>query len=182
MEDVVTNFLAGIGAQLPLLIVYVAGLITVQRQRFQHPVAAQRVSLAIMILLLDATVLHGLGIWLPTAALSNDISYAEIGIVVYGLALVRSLLRAWAFILLLGAIFPVETHTSCLIRLVGGVLGLVVGTLLAIAAGDPIGAAMGVSSFEGARGYFVAFVLIPLFAAVGAGLGVLMTYVPRRAR
>ncbi|MBX3015108.1 MAG: hypothetical protein KF832_26555 [Caldilineaceae bacterium] len=61
-------------------------------------------------------------------------------------------------------------------RLLGAFLGLLFGTGLAIFLGDAIGKALNISNFEGGRGYFVLFVILPLFALTGAILGAVMIY------
>ena len=47
-------------------------------------------------------------------------------------------------------------------------IGLVVGGLVGLLLGDPISLALGISDFEGERGYFIGFLLIPGFALLGA--------------
>ena len=61
-------------------------------------------------------------------------------------------------------------------RLLGALIGLVLGGGLAVFLGDAIAEALNISNFEGGRGYFIAFALLPLFALVGALLGAIMIY------
>ncbi len=60
---------------------------------------------------------------------------------------------------------------GCWALLAGALLGAIIGGILGAAVGDPLAAALGISNFEGERGFFIAFVLIPLFLIVGAILG-----------
>jgi hypothetical protein len=63
---------------------------------------------------------------------------------------------------------------GCLLRLLGALGGAVLGGLLAIRVGDPLGAALGISTFEGARGYFIGFLLLPLLAITGGAIGLML--------
>lgn len=60
---------------------------------------------------------------------------------------------------------------GCWSLLAGALLGAVVGGIIGALVGDPLAAALDISNFEGERGFFIAFVLIPLFLIVGAILG-----------
>lgn len=63
-------------------------------------------------------------------------------------------------------------------RLLGAFLGLLLGGGLALLLGDPIAKVLEISNFEGGRGYFIVFVLVPLFAMSGAVLGAIMIHLP----
>lgn len=59
-------------------------------------------------------------------------------------------------------------------RLTGIIVGIIAGGILAALTGELIARAFRISNFEGGRGYFVIFVIIPLFVIVGAILGAIM--------
>lgn len=59
-------------------------------------------------------------------------------------------------------------------RLAGIVLGIVGGGVLAALTGDLWARIFHISNFEGGRGYFVAFIILPIFIIVGAILGAIM--------
>lgn len=63
-------------------------------------------------------------------------------------------------------------------RLSGAFIGLLLGGGLALLLGDPIAKILEISNFEGARGYFIVLVLVPLFAMSGAVLGAIMIHLP----
>lgn len=63
-------------------------------------------------------------------------------------------------------------------RLLGAFIGLVAGGTLGLFLGEVIAKLLNISNFEGGRGYFVVFLMIPLFAIVGAILGAIMIYLP----
>lgn len=63
---------------------------------------------------------------------------------------------------------------SFLWRLAGVVLGIIVGGVLAMLTGDLWGRLFNVSNFEGGRGYFLAFFILPIYVIVGAILGAIM--------
>lgn len=62
------------------------------------------------------------------------------------------------------------------------VAGGIAGGLLGLLAGLPLAQALGISDFEGARGYFVAFVMLPAGALFGAGTGLVLYLAARRRR
>ena len=93
------------------------------------------------------------------------------------ISLLRNLIDAVAIALLLMALFGGTAKIklpSVLYAFLGGLLGLIAGGGLAILVGDPLGAAFGIGTFEGERGYFVIFCLVPLFAIVGGITGFLL--------
>ena len=59
-------------------------------------------------------------------------------------------------------------------RLLGAFIGLIIGVVLAVVLGDQIGKALHISNFEGGRGYFVLFIILPLFVLTGVILGAIM--------
>lgn len=61
-------------------------------------------------------------------------------------------------------------------RLLGALVGLIIGGGLGLFLGEPIAKLLNISNFEGGRGYFVILVVVPLFALSGAVLGALMIY------
>ena len=65
-------------------------------------------------------------------------------------------------------------------RLLGALLGLIVGGVLAVLLGDSIAKVLHISNFEGGRGYFILLVLLPLFGLIGLVLGAIMIRAPWR--
>lgn len=174
MESGIMTLVMGLAVQFPLWGVYILGLLAARHNRRQQPGAMRRLSLAVLILLLDGLGLNSLSLWLPGILVAQAASYETINAILFLLALFQNLLRAWAFVLMLRAIFPEWSTPSWVRRLAGGIAGLLVGTVLALLAGDGIGGALGITTFEGARGYFVVFVLVPIFALVGALAGAML--------
>jgi hypothetical protein len=181
MNSTISTLFSIVVTQLPMLVVYGVGLLTAYSYRQQQPQAAQRFTWAILLFVVDATLLSLASQWYVNKLAFDGLNQAELTFAVNGLALARSLLRAWAFMLILGAVFPAPVAIKWPLRLIGGVIGLLIGGALAVIFGDSIGSALGVTTFEGARGYFVVFVLIPLFALTGAVVGVLVAGAPRPA-
>lgn len=58
----------------------------------------------------------------------------------------------------------------------GALMGLFVGLVLAVIVGDLIAEAWHISNFEGGRGYFVVFVVMPIFGLSGLVLGAIMIH------
>lgn len=71
---------------------------------------------------------------------------------------------------------------GCLRLVLGFFAGAIVGGVLAIVLGEWIGELLGISTFEGGRGYFVVFLLVPFFAIVVGVLATLLTAVLWRNR
>jgi hypothetical protein len=175
------NSMAGmLLAELPMLIVYVMGFLTAYRHWEQMPQAARRTMFAVFLFLLDLTLLSWLTYWVLESVVAQGGEEAEIGFTLNVVALLRSLVRAGAFMLLLGAIFPNRQGIKWPRRLLGGVAGLVLGGILAVVLSEPITTALNISDFEGEQAYFVIFILIPLFLLAGAVTGVLVSR-PTRA-
>ncbi|MBX2998070.1 MAG: hypothetical protein KF893_06120 [Caldilineaceae bacterium] len=177
MNNGFSNLVSLLITQLPMLIVYAVGLMTAHSYRQQFPQASNRLTWAILILVTDAIILSLASQWILNRVVMQG--ERELYTVAAGLGLVRSLVHAWAFILILNAIFPSLKGIQLPRRLLGGVLGLLIGGALGLPLGDAIAASIGVTSFEGARGYFVVLLMVPLFAIVGAVLGFLIAGAPR---
>jgi hypothetical protein len=167
-------------AELPMLIVFAMGFFIAYRHRAQMPQAARRTMFAVFLLLLDLTLLSAMTFWVLETVVAQGGEEAEIGFALNVVALLRSLVRAWAFMLLLGAIFPNRQKITWPRRLLGGVGGLVLGGILAVVLSGPITTALDIREFEGEQAFFVVFILIPLFALAGAVTGVLVSR-PTRA-
>lgn len=73
-----------------------------------------------------------------------------------------------------------ELITHLAWRLLGALIGLLAGGALGLFLGEVIAEMLNVSNFEGGRGYFVVFLMVPLFALAGAILGAIMIYLPWR--
>ncbi|MEZ4639215.1 MAG: hypothetical protein R2873_13600 [Caldilineaceae bacterium] len=164
-------------SQFPVLIAFGVGLTLAARNRVALPAASGKTTLAIVLFVIDLVVLN----WLTQVVINSmvqadpSLSSDELGLLLNGLALARSVLRAWAFMILFNLIFPGAQGRRWPRRLLGGLVGLVIGVVLALALGGPISAAVGISDFEGASGYFVVFALTPFFALIGAVTGVVVT-------
>lgn len=179
MGTSLSNFVSLLIGQLPLLIVYVIGLFTAHTYRQEYPQAAGRVTWAIVLLLGDAIVLSFVSQWLVNTIAMQGADMSNLMMIVSAFGLLRSLIHAWAFMLILHAVFPGAAEVRWPRRLLGGVIGLLVGGVLGMVLGDAIATAFGVSSFEGASGYFVILVVLPVLAIVGAILGVIISGLPR---
>jgi hypothetical protein len=162
-------------AELPMLIVYVVGFFVAYRHRAQMPQAARRTMFAVFLFLLDLTLFSSVTFWVLETVVAQGGEGAEIGFALNVVALLRSLVRAWAFMLLLGAIFPNRQVITWPRRLLGGVAGLILGGILAVVLSGPITTALDIREFEGEQAFFVVFILIPLFALAGAVTGVLVS-------
>jgi hypothetical protein len=178
-----SEWIASLVGQLPSLLIYVVGMVVALDRRAEQPRAARRVLLAFALLLINAVLLSGLSGWLINAASVESMSLESIRQLLTWLAFGQSALHAAALWLLLRTIFPAaETPApGWLRRLIGAVIGLVVGVTLGAVLGNPVATALGVSDFEGAKGYFVAFVLIPLLALAGLIGGAVMGGIRRAA-
>ena len=194
VKAMVSHMLAGIGnflndllPQLPLLLVLLIGFIWARRAGANETkaVAPRYVAWALLILLAEALGMTVVFAWWQTAVIVSEESLAQASALLVALRVVGSLIQAGAFLLLLRGIFG-DTFWlrgkagGCWLAAGGALLGLVVGVLLAIFFGDSIGAVLGVSTFEGERGYFVVFALIPLFGVVGALIGGFSTWLLTR--
>jgi hypothetical protein len=169
---------ASLATQLPLLIVYLVGLRLALSRRAEQPRAMRLALWAFTILLLEVLVGNLATNWLVaalnTAAVNSD-SGALIALL-NGIGVVRVLVHTLGVALLIRALFPPRPDAVAApwVRwVVGGVIGLIVGAGLGLVLGDPLGEALDISTFEGARGYFVVLAVIPGFALVGALLGAL---------
>jgi hypothetical protein len=173
-----SNFNSIVGmllAELPMLIVFVMGFFVAYRHRAQMPQAARRTMFAVFLFLLDLTLFSSVTFWVLETVVAQGGEEAEIGFALNVVALLRSLVRAGAFMLLLGAIFPNRQGIKWPRRLLGGVAGLIVGGILAVVLSGPITTALDIREFEGEQAFFVVFILIPLFALAGAVTGVLVS-------
>lgn len=171
------NWLNSLVVQLPLLIVCAIGLVEALRRYTQQPEAARRVLFAFALLLVDAVILSGIVFGLIASTASQPQNLTWINLLITGVGLGRNLIHAWAVWLLFRTIFPAlaKPSPSWLRRLIGALVGLVVGALLAIIVGDPLAEAAGISNFEGARGFFVVFALVPLMALAGSVAGAILS-------
>jgi len=170
-------FFTNLITQLPLLILYIVGLLMAFDRLAQQPKTARRTIVAFAILLLTAVGMTGVSSWLPSYLAEQGSDAAAITSFLRWIYLASNLLHTLAMGLILAALFRGEqaTATPNWLRLIlGGLLGLLLGGVLGALLGDPIGAAFQVSNFEGGRGFFVAFFIIPLFAVIGAITGAIV--------
>lgn len=186
----VTPMFAGFGyflhdllPQLPLLLVLLIGLTWARRAGANEtqPVAPRYVAWAFLILLAEALGMTAVFAWWQTVVIVSEEALARASVFLVALRVIGSLIQAGAFLLLLRGIFgkPFALRAKpggCWLAVGGALLGLLVGVLLAIFLGDPIGAALEISTFEGERGYFVIFALVPLLGVGGALIGGAVTW------
>lgn len=174
-------YFANLPTYLPLLITYGVGLRLALGRRHRQAGAALA-AWAFGLLLVDLIVGNLLTTWLIASlnaqALTGDQpdSTQQLALI-NGIGLVRTVVHTLGMALLIRALFPAlpdYVAPSWVRWVVGIVIGLVVGGLAGLLLGDPISLALGISDFEGGRGYFVAFLLIPGFALLGAVLGALV--------
>lgn len=177
MESSLVAFVTNLITQLPLLILYIVGLLMAFDRLAQQPQTARRAMLAFAILLLTAVGMTVVSSWLPNYLTEQGSNAATITSYLRWIYFASNLLHTLAMGLILAALFRGEqaTATPNWVRLIlGGLLGLVLGGGFGALLGDPIGMAFQVSNFEGGRGFFVAFFIIPLFAVIGAITGAIL--------
>ncbi len=173
---------------LPLLITYGVGLRLALGRRQAQPRAAGLAAWAFALLIGELLVGNLLTTWLINALnmrtgsglLGNS---ALLLTLISGVGIVRVLVHTLGIALLIRALFPPlpDYVAPTWLRWTSGILiGLIVGGLTGGLFGDAIGAAFDISNFEGGRGYFVIFLIIPGFALVGAILGALTVGLYRR--
>jgi len=176
---VMNGFLTNLPTYLPLLIVYLIGLRLAIGRRQQQPQSAPLAIWSFLILLGELIVGNLVTTWLiaglnaQAAQGSGMDGSVQVGLI-NTVGIVRTLVHTLGMALLIRALFP-RLPGYVAPRWTRWVLGVVLGLLLGGAAGvifgDPISLALGIADFEGGRGYFVAFVLIPAFALLGALAG-----------
>ena len=171
-----SQWVGALAVQLPSLLVYVIGIVVALGRRAEQPRAAQRVLLAFALLLCNAVFLSGLSSWLIQAVEVQSMPVESVTQLLTWLAFAQNALHAIALWLLLRTTFPAAAAPApgWLRRLIGAVIGLVVGVTLGVVLGDWVATAFGVSDFEGGKGYFVIFVVIPLLALAGLVAGAVM--------
>lgn len=176
MSAYVTN----LSSYLPLLITYGVGLRLALGRRHRQAGATLAVW-AFVLLLVDLIIGNLLTTWLIAALNAQALNGVQPDstqqlMLLNGIGMVRTLVHTLGMALLIRALFPAlpdYVAPSWVRWVVGIVIGLVVGGLAGLLLGDPISLALGISDFEGERGYFVVFLLIPGFALVGAILAAL---------
>ena len=166
---------------LPLLITYGVGLYLALGRRQAQPRAAGLARWGFTLLLVEVMGGTLLTTWLINSLntqTSNGLGEGSMQLsLLNGLSVVRVVVHTLGMALIIRALFPPLSDAvapSWLRWVLGIVIGLVVGAATGALLGDPIGNAFGISNFEGERGYFVVFLLIPGFALAGAILGVFM--------
>ena len=177
MIDGFTDWVMTLVGQIPLLIVYGIGLVVALAHRADKPEASRRVILAFVLLLADAFLLSALSVWMLHSVLTEESDISSVRLFLTLVELARSVVHAVAIWLLVRTIFPAANSPmpGWLRRSIGALVGIVAGGVIAAALGDPIGTALGVSDFEGEKGYFVFLVLIPLFALIGGITGAIVS-------
>lgn len=185
METSFAQIVTDLGFQLPLLLVYIMGIFMAISRRAEAPYLANRTLVALIILLVDAVVIAQLNRWFASHLITQSSDYRSMNFMLSLLGLGRSLIHALAFGILLNGIFPGASQAvmgaAWLRYTAGGILGLLAGAGVALALATAIVEFFQVSSFEGEAGYFVGFLVLPLFALVGALVGLLVVYMFRRA-
>lgn len=179
MNNGFSNLFSLLITQLPMLVVYSVGLFTAYSYRLQYPQASNRVTWAIVILLVDATVLNFASQSIFNSLAMRGAGEGELTLAVNGIGLIRNLIHAWAFMLILGVVFPTVVGIRWPRRLIGVVLGLLIGGVAGVGLGIPLGMAAGATTHDGALAYFVVFFVVPISAVIGAVLGFLVAGAPR---
>lgn len=195
MDTVIFRFFMTLLTQLPVFVVFCVGLRMAWYQRASQPEVARLTSWALSILFVNAVGMTGVSMAFSHYGLARSWSGSDLQTAFTLLSVVRHLIEAGAFVCLLRAIFhgsariasparaetPTQTRPrGCLGLVLGAVLGVLSGAVLAFVLGEPIGMALNIRTFEGERGFFIAFVLVPLFALIGAVTGVIVVVVQRR--
>lgn len=176
------SYLSSLLSQLPLFLVYLGGLYWVRRQRPEQPWTAKLATWALGLLLLEEIAGLFITQWLIDALNNSAVSGidTEGGILLTllnSVDMVRMLLHSAGIALLIRALFPNRPNSGSsrwLRRVIGGMAGLILGLLVALIFGDGIGAILNISTFEGERGFFVAFIMLPGLALVGTIIGALV--------
>jgi hypothetical protein len=179
MNSTISTLLSILVTHLPLLIVYAVGLMTAYGYRQQYPQAANRVTWAIALFVMDGIVLTFVSQWILYRLILQGAGEGELTLAVNGLGLVRSLIHAWAFMLILGAIFPTAAGSRWPRHLTGAVVGLLIGGVAGVVLGIPIGMAAGATTHDGALASFVVFFVLPIAALIGAIVGFFVVGAPR---
>jgi hypothetical protein len=179
MNGGISSFVSMLISQLPMFVVYAVGLFTAYSYRHQYPQAANRVTWAILLFVIDAAVLGLVSQWILNRLIVQGAGEGTLTLAVNGLGLVRSLIHAWAFMLILGAIFPASAGIPWPRRLIGAFLGLLIGGVAGVILGIPIGMAAGATTHDGALPSFVVFFVLPIAAVIGAIVGFFVVGAPR---
>jgi hypothetical protein len=163
--------------QAPLWIVCIVGLWRGWQHQATHPAASRRVLLAFGLFLVHLLAERQMSLFLVTQANQQGQDLETLSQQLFWVSLVGNLLPAWASWLLLSAIFPTLSgpQPTWQRRLIGAIIGLLLGGFIAILGGDALAQALGISNFEGGRGYFVAFLVVPAAALLGAVIGALVS-------
>ncbi len=175
------TYFTNLTTYLPLLITYGVGFYLALGRRQSQPRAAGLAAWAFALLIGEGLIGNLLTTWLISALNMQNGSgllgdSATLLTLTSGVGIVRMLVHTLGVALLIRALFPPlpEYVAPSWIRWTLGILlGLIVGGTAGALFGDAIGAAFNISNFEGGRGYFVVFLIIPGFALVGAILGAL---------
>jgi len=185
MGNSFANVISELGFQLPLLVVYIAGICMAISWRAEAPTMANRTLIALIILLLDAVILSYLNRWFANNLITQSADYRSVNLTLSLIGLGRNLIHALAFAILLNGIFlgasQAVMNAAWLRYIASGIVGLLLGACVALALATVIVEFFQISSFEGESGYFVAFLLVPLFALVGTLVGLLIVYMFRRS-
>lgn len=178
MNTYFTNLLT----YLPLLVTYGVGFYLALGRRQSQPRAAGLAAWAFALLLGELLIGNLLTTWLITllngqadSGFSGD-SSAQLTLL-NGVGIARMLVHTLGIALLIRALFPPlpDYVAPSWLRWSLGILGgLIVGGAAGVLLGDPISTAFHVSDFEGERGYFVVFLVIPALALLGAIVGALV--------
>ena len=189
MDAFLGQFFVRLFTQLPMFVVFGVGMRMAWRRWTSQPQAARLTCIAIGILFVMTVGMTGVYLWLPHYGLEQGWSAAALQRTFTIVGVVREVIEAVAFAFLLRAIFaspaPVlhsparTTSRGCLGPFLGGVLGAGSGVVLAFVLGEPLSMAFNIRTFEGERGFFIVFLLVPLFAIIGAVLGVVIVLVQR---
>lgn len=109
LEDSLGNYIISLATQLPLIIVYFIGLIVAFIGRKGHPRASWFAIFGCAILLGNLLLMTGVQVWLPSFWLANMHSAWSVKSLVYAIGILRSVIGAAGFALLLMAAFSRRT-------------------------------------------------------------------------
>jgi hypothetical protein len=104
MEEYFGQYLISLITQLPMIIVYIVGLILAIARRQRHPKASLFAILGTTILLLNLVVMSGVQLWFPRFWVEHTHAQWRINSLLYAIGFLRSFLSATGFALLLLAV------------------------------------------------------------------------------
>lgn len=105
MDEIMVPTLSNYLVQCPLFLAWVAGLVLAVMRWKKHPRVSLLVTIALVIILVEAIINTSLGIWLPWMLTQQGMAYTQIGTILAIWGFISSLVNAGIWVLLLVAIF-----------------------------------------------------------------------------